>query len=90
LGTLDIEADNVTSLSFRSMRPQTMNSTEPGRSGAVAVPLVTSSGCTGVLSAETHEGTPTPELIAMAKIIAAQLATLISPDDTVAAHAAEA
>lgn len=90
LGTLDIEADNVTSLSFRSMRPQTMNSTEPGRAGAVAVPLVTSSGCTGVLSAETHEGQPTPELVAMAKIIAAQLATLISPDTAVTASVAEA
>jgi hypothetical protein len=90
LGLLDVESDNVTSLAFRSMRPQTMTAAAPGSSGAVAVPLITSAGCTGVLSAETREGKPAGETVALAQIISAQFATLIVPTDSSAAQAAEA
>jgi hypothetical protein len=89
LGVLDIDSDNVTSLAFRSMRPQTMTAAAVGGSGAIAVPLVTSSGCTGVLSAETREGKPATDMVALAKIIAAQFATIILPTDC-SAQAAEA
>ena len=70
------------------MRPQVMNGAAAGSAGAVAVPLVTSAGCTGVLSAETRDSKPTPETIAVARILAAQFATLIAPSDAGSARAA--
>jgi hypothetical protein len=88
LGTLEAGADNVTSLSFRSLRPQLMNGGTDGSSGALAVPLVTASGCTGVLAAEIKEGRPAPEVLAVARIVAAQLATLIAPYEIAAPQAA--
>ena len=88
LDTLQIAAENVTSLSFRSMRPQVMNGATSSSAGAVAVPLVTSGGCTGVLAAETRESKPAAETVAVARILAAQFATLIAPSDAAASRAA--
>jgi hypothetical protein len=83
MGELPLGADNVTSLAYRSMRPQTMPAADPRGSAAIAVPLITSAGCAGVLAAETRTGRPAPELIAVARIIAAQFASLIGPaEDT--------
>ncbi len=90
MGSLDVGADNVTSLAFQSMRPQTMPATAPGGAGAIAVPLITSSGCSGVLAAEVRDGKPSEEMVALAKIIAAQFATLIGPGDVSPARAAQA
>jgi hypothetical protein len=90
LGVLDVADDNVTSLSFRSMRPQTMPGEGPSAAGAIAVPLMTASGCTGVLAAEIREGTPAPETVAVTKILAAQFATLIGPIDLSQTRAAQA
>lgn len=90
MGALDVAADNVTSLCFRSMRPQTMPAATPGSAGAVAVPLMTASGCSGVLAAETRESRPAPEAIAVARIIAAQFATFIVPNDAGRARAVQA
>jgi hypothetical protein len=91
LDTLEVAAENVTSLSFRTMKAQTMNGAGIGAPGAVAVPLVTASGCTGVLSAETKESKPAPEAIAVARMLAAQFAVLISPAaEAASTHAAEA
>jgi hypothetical protein len=91
LGTLELDADNVTSLAYRSMKPQTMASATPGGSGAIAVPLVTAAGCTGVLSAETRDGKPATDMVAVARIISAQFATIIAPAESAdAARAAEA
>lgn len=90
MGSLEVGADNVTSLAFRSMRPQTMPATAPGSAGAIAAPLITSAGCSGVLAAEVRDGKPTPEMVAITKIIAAQFATLIGPSDVNAARAAQA
>jgi hypothetical protein len=64
------------------MRPQVVNGATAAGSGAIAVPLVTSGGCTGVLAAETRESRPAPETVAVARILAAQFATLIAPGDT--------
>jgi hypothetical protein len=88
LGVLDVGADNVTSLAFRSMRPQTMTGAAPGASGAIAVPLMTATGCSGVLSAEVRENKPDPDRLALTKILAAQFATLIAPTEISAARAA--
>ena len=91
LGRLDVNADNVTSLSFRTMRPQSMpGGGQNAESSAVAVPLVTTEGCHGVLAAEVPGARPAEERIAVARIVAAQLATMISPLDPPARQAAEA
>ena len=81
LGTLPIEADNVTSLAYRTTRPQSMNGGGPGTTGAVAVPLVTASGCVGVLAAEVRHSKPAAEMVSLAKIIAAQFSSIVTPLD---------
>jgi hypothetical protein len=81
LGSLGVDADNVTSLAFRSVRPQLMNGSSAAASGALAVPLVTAAGCTGVLAAEVRETRPNPDTLAVARIVAAQLATIIAPHE---------
>lgn len=81
LGSLQIDADNVTSLAFRSMRPQAIQGSTPGMSGAIAVPLVTASGCVGVLAAETRQYKPGIDVLPIASIIAAQLAALVVTGD---------
>jgi hypothetical protein len=90
LGTLEVDSDNVTSLAFRSVRPQMMAGASPGAAGAVAVPLVTAAGCSGVLAAELRDSKPAPELLALTRIVAAQFATLIAPPALNGARAAEA
>jgi hypothetical protein len=90
LGALDVDADNVTSLAFRSVRPQVMPGSATGAAAAIAVPLVTASGCGGVLSAELRESRPAPDLLALTRIVAAQFATLIAPAEAGAPRAAEA
>lgn len=79
MGTLQVDGDNVTSLAFRSVREQTVNGAASSSAGAIAVPLVTSSGCIGVLAAEINRQRPSAETVDMARIIAAQLATLVIP-----------
>jgi hypothetical protein len=83
LGPLQIDGDNVTSLAFRSMRPQTMAATAPGAPAAFAVPLLTASGCVGVLAAEVKQEKPASEMLPLARIIAAQFAALIAPTEDV-------
>jgi hypothetical protein len=90
LGTLRPDGDNVTSLSFRSASPQTMSGMAPGEPGAIAVPLLTAAGCTGVLAVEVRDSNPASELTALATIIAAQFSTLIGPGDRQVPQAAEA
>jgi hypothetical protein len=82
LGALQVDADNMTSLAYRSMRAQVVNGTGPGTAGAIAVPLVTPTGCVGVLSAELRRHQPRPETLSLARIISAQLAALVSPAET--------
>lgn len=90
LNALDVNADNVTSLSYRSVRPQTMLGSGPGTTSAIAVPLVTAGGCNGVLAAEVYDTKPSTDFIAVSRLIAAQFATMISPCETPTARAAEA
>jgi hypothetical protein len=81
LGPLQIDADNVTSLAFRSLKPQVMASLTPGASSAIATPLITSSGCVGVLAAELRQNKPASDVLPIASIIAAQLAAFVVPGD---------
>jgi len=91
LNALDVEADNVTSYAYRSVRPQTLLGSGPGTTSAIAVPLVTANGCNGVLAAEVYDTKPSTEFISLSRVIAAQFATMINPCETTpAAAAAEA
>lgn len=78
MGTLPADGDNVTSLAFRSMQPQVLRSPVEGH-GAIAVPLLTAGGCVGVLAAEVQGAKPGDTRFAIARMIAAQLATLVGP-----------
>lgn len=79
MGALQVDGDNATSLAFRSLRGQTVNGAASSAAGAIAVPLITSSGCVGVLAAEVNRQRPSVETLDVARIIAAQLAALVVP-----------
>ena len=80
LGSLQVDDDNVTSLSFRSMRPQAVpGAGKDGLGSAIAVPLVATGGCNGVLAAEIPGAKPADECIAVARILAAQFAGMLAP-----------
>jgi hypothetical protein len=78
MGTLAADGDNVTSLAFRTRQPQVVRGSINGQ-GALAVPLITASGCVGVLAAEVQGAKPGDARFAIARIIAAQLSTLVAP-----------
>jgi len=79
VGTIRKDGENVIAAAFRTGLLQTLkgNQTAPG---AIAAPLVNPSGCIGVMSAEVgHGGERQPARLALATIVAAQLATLVAP-----------
>lgn len=79
LGTLARDAENLTASAYRTSLLQTVRA-DAISSGAIAVPLVASGGCVGVMAAEVRNGGEQQEsLLAAATIIAAQLATLVGP-----------
>jgi hypothetical protein len=78
MGTLPADGDNVTSLAFRTMQPQVVRGSLNGH-GALAVPLITANGCVGVLAAEVQGAKPGDVRFAVARMIAAQLSTLVGP-----------
>ncbi len=87
MGTLPTSGDNVTSLAFRTLQPQVLRSSFDGH-GALAVPLITSSGCVGVLAAEVQGAKPGDARFAVARMIAAQLSTLVGPGSAVPTQSA--
>lgn len=71
------EADNATAAAWRSGEVQIVK-TNGMSPGALAVPLLTASGCVGVLAAEIRHGRESSESIrALARLVAAQLASLV-------------
>ncbi len=71
------EADNATAAAWRHAALQVVPSRDEA-AGALVVPLLTPEGCLGVLAAETRHGTEQREPVqALARILAAQLSTLI-------------
>lgn len=78
MGTLSVDGDNVTSLAFRTRQPQVVRGSIDGQ-GALAVPLITGSGCVGVLAVEVQGAKPGDARFAIARILAAQLSTLVAP-----------
>jgi len=85
---LQMDGDNATALAFRSMRAQIVGASSPAGAGALAVPLVTATGCVGVLSAEVKKAKPGSDTLSVAQMIAAQFSALVAPgDSTVQAQA---
>lgn len=78
MGSIPLDAENATALAYRAVSTQVVPP-EAGSGGAVAAPLVTAEGCSGVMAAELTKASRPEEVHAVATIIAAQLATLISP-----------
>ena len=73
------DATNLTASAYRTGLLQTVKA-DAISSGAIAVPLVASGGCVGVMAAEVKNGGEQQEdLLAAATIVAAQLATLVGP-----------
>jgi len=88
LGTLTVGADNVTSVACRTLQPQVVPAASAEGSGAIAVPLLGTSGCVGVLAAEVSGSAADGSTLPLARVIAAQLAAVITPLPTKAAGAA--
>ncbi len=88
LGTLQISADNVTSVACRTLQPQVVPSASAEAAGAIAVPLISSTGCVGVLAAEVKGVAAGDVHVAVARVIGAQLSAVITPTSTAASHAA--
>jgi hypothetical protein len=79
LGTIARDAANLTASAYRTGLLQTVKG-DTVSNGAVAAPLVTSSGCLGVMALEMNNGGEQREpLLAAATIIASQLSTLVGP-----------
>jgi hypothetical protein len=90
LGSLPMSADNATGAAWREKRAQVVDGNAQG-SGAIAVPMLTADGCMGVLSVELKNGRErAAEVQALARIVAAQLATVVAPPAADARRAAEA
>ena len=84
LGRLSTADDNATTAAWRARSAQVVD-------GALAVPMLTSEGCTGVLAIELKHGRERDGVTqALARIIAAQLASTISPAAAVSRSAASA
>jgi hypothetical protein len=88
LGTLAVTADNVTSVACRTLQPQVVPSAKPDASGAIAVPLIGPMGCVGVLSAEVRGLVAGDAHVAAARLIGAQLSSVINPTAAPASKAA--
>lgn len=78
LGAVRRESDNATAAAFRSGRLQVVAS-EAGQNGAIIAPLLTVSGCMGVMAVEVkNQGERDDGVRAATSIVAAQLATFVS------------
>jgi GAF domain-containing protein len=84
LGGLPVDADNATAAACRSKATEVVD-------GALAVPLLTSGGCTGVLAVEMKDGRErAADVQSLARILAAQLAATVAAPQAEARKTAEA
>jgi len=78
LPPLSRSADNAAARAFRSGQLQIVLARPGASNGAVVAPLLTSTGCVGVVSAEIRGGGESSESVqALAAIVAAQLAMVV-------------
>jgi len=90
LGTILRDDQNATAAAFRTSLVQTVK-TDAMSNGAIAAPLVTPAGSVGVMAAEVrHAGEQDAGRLASARIVAAQLATLVGPPSARSHSKAEA
>jgi hypothetical protein len=86
LPTVKRDTDNATAAAFRSAQTCAINGSDHG-SGALAVPLLTPTGCAGVLAIELSHGSEQATSVrAVATIFAAQLAQLTGGGQPAAAE----
>ena len=79
MGVIHPAADNATATAYRTKRVVVVPA-EVLASGAVVAPLISSDGCSGAMAVELGDGVEaTPQLRAVATIVAAQLATMFTP-----------
>ena len=79
MGIVHPAADNATATAYRT-KSAVVVPAEVLASGAVVVPLISSEGCSGAMAIELREGVEaTPQVRAVATIVAAQLATMFTP-----------
>jgi hypothetical protein len=79
LDRLDLASENATARAFRLVRPQTV-SAKDSMPGAIVVPITGGAGCVGAVAAELRHGREQDAAtLALARIFAAQLATLTDP-----------
>jgi hypothetical protein len=77
LGRVSRDSDNAIAFAFRTAEARVVDGGDMP-TGAVAVPLVTPTGCVGVLGIELRDGTERLECVrAAATILAAQLSMLV-------------
>lgn len=88
LGQLPVSADNVTALACRTLQPQLVPGTTADSSGAMAIPLISTAGCVGVLAAEVSGPRASGHQVSVARLIAAQLSAVIRPDAASASSSA--
>jgi hypothetical protein len=75
MGAIAVDDLNLTASTFRSEEAGTAPATD-GRPGAVAVPILSASGASGVLAAEVPSEANLTRAVALAAVVAAQLAGL--------------
>lgn len=89
LRPLQMDADNVTSLAFRSSQPQMMTGASTTDPAALAIPLLTGGGCVGVMAVELRHNRPHADLLPVARILSAQFSTLVAPVEDTRVRAAQ-
>ena len=90
LGTIPCDADNATAVTFRDEQMHIVPA-ESTTLGAITAPVISMSGCIGVLSLELQdEWELNEEVQATAAILSAQLSTLVVPDAAIKAQSTEA
>jgi hypothetical protein len=87
MGTVPLTADNLTVSAFRTAAPAT-RAGAGDRPAAVAVPMVSSTGPSGVLAAEVRQGEDLEQAAALAAVVAAQLANLFPAPERLAERTA--
>jgi hypothetical protein len=77
MGPITRDAENAAASAWRSGQLTVVPAATTGGQGAIVTPLFGLHSCIGVLSAELRQGEESPEVQAVAAIIAAQLSTVV-------------
>lgn len=87
MGAVPLTDDNLTVSAFLSRTPAT-SAAAPNRPAAVAVPIVSATGPSGVLAAEVQQAGDLEQVAALAAVVAAQLANLFPAPEQIAERSA--